>query len=109
MKRQLKVLKVNPDQFRTGWFIESLLTELFVFLVIRTRRPFFRSRPGRWLLLGTLLVALITLILPYLPGVQLIFGFVPLPSLVMVLLLVLTLMYIGANEIVKIFFYRRNP
>ena len=32
--------------FRTGWFVESLLTELVIALVVRTRRPFFRSRPG---------------------------------------------------------------
>jgi Mg2+-importing ATPase len=104
----LGVLKVNPEQFRTGWFVESLVSQCMVFLVIRTRQPFLHSRPGRWLLLSTLLVSLITLILPYLPGMQLVFGFVPLPPQIMLLLLAITLLYIGANEVVKIFFYRRN-
>ena len=36
----------TPELFRTGWFVESLLTELVIALVVRTRRPFFRSRPG---------------------------------------------------------------
>jgi len=48
--------------FRTAWFVESLLTELVIALVVRTRRPFFRSRPGTLLLTSTLvLIALIAL------------------------------------------------
>ena len=43
----LLVFHAAPDLFRTGWFVESLLTELVIALVVRTRRPFFRSRPGR--------------------------------------------------------------
>jgi Mg2+-importing ATPase len=104
----LGVLKGNVDQFRTGWFIESLLTELIVFLVVRTHRLFFRSRPGRWLLLSTVFVTLITLILPYLPGMQLVFGFVPLPLPMMILLLAINLLYVAANEVAKFFFYRQN-
>ena len=41
------IFHAAPPLFRTGWFVESLLTELLVALVVRTRRPFFRSRPGR--------------------------------------------------------------
>ena len=37
----------SAEEFRTGWFIESLLTELVIALVVRTRRLFFRSRPGK--------------------------------------------------------------
>jgi Mg2+-importing ATPase len=104
----LCVLKLTVDQFRTGWFIESLLTELFAFLVVRTRRPFLRSRPGRWLLLSTLLVSLISLALPYLPFMQTIFGFVPLSPLLMLLLMGITLLYVLANEVTKKYFYHRT-
>lgn len=38
-----------PELFRTGWFVESLLTELLVTLVVRTYKPFYKSRPGRFL------------------------------------------------------------
>jgi len=41
------VFRADPRTFRTSWFVESLLTELVIALVVRTRRPFFRSRPGR--------------------------------------------------------------
>ena len=46
----LVVFQAHPALFRTGWFVESLLTELLIALVVRTRRPFFRSRPGAVLL-----------------------------------------------------------
>lgn len=98
-------LNAAPDEFRTGWFIESLLTELVIALVVRTRRPFFRSTPGRWLMISTLAVALITLVIPYLPFANL-FGFVPLPPMLMVTLIGLTGLYVACAEIAKKFFYR---
>jgi Mg2+-importing ATPase len=103
----LLVLQASENQFRTGWFIESSLTELFILLVVRTRRSLFKSKPGRWLWFSMLLVGLATLILPYLPGVGPIFGFVPLPPLMMVFLLTITCLYVAANEIAKKIFYRK--
>jgi len=67
----------------------------------------FKSRPGRWLWISTLLVGLVALILPYLPGVGTIFGFVPLPPVMMTLLLAITCLYVVANEIAKQIFYRK--
>ena len=55
----------TPMLFRTGWFVESLLTELAIALVIRTRRPFFRSRPGNLLLVTTAAVTAVTIASPY--------------------------------------------
>jgi Cation transporting ATPase, C-terminus len=37
----------NETMFRTGWFVESLFTELVIALVVRTQRPVWRSRPHR--------------------------------------------------------------
>ena len=70
-------LNVRED-FRTGWFIESLITELVIALVVRTRHLFFRSCPGTLLLASTLIFIGITLAIPYLPFTS-VFGFVPLP------------------------------
>jgi Mg2+-importing ATPase len=75
----LLVLKTSEEQFRTGWFVESLLTELFILLIVRTRRPFFKSKPGTLLGVSTLLVGIAAVAPPYLPVVATIFGFVPLP------------------------------
>ena len=73
----LLVLNASQDEFRTAWFLVSVLTELLIMLVIRTRKPFFRSRPGKYLLISTVLVAGVTLILPYSPLSSLL-GFTPL-------------------------------
>ena len=43
----LQVLHASHEEFRTGWFVESLATQTLVVFLIRTRRvPFFRSRPS---------------------------------------------------------------
>ena len=65
--------------FRTGWFVESLLTELLVALVVRTRRPCYQSRPATSLLVITAVVMAVALVLPYSPLSGL-FEFVPLPA-----------------------------
>jgi len=101
------IVRATPEQFHTGWFVESLLTELLVALVVRTRRPFFRSRPGRYLLLATLLVGVVTLVLPYLPFSGLL-GFVPLPLSLMLTLVGFTGLYLVAAEMAKKYFYRRE-
>src|SRR6266508_1518614 len=100
----LWILHSSPEQFRTGWFIESLLTELLVALIVRTRRPFYQSKPGQWLWISTLIVSLITFVIPYLPFSGLL-GFVPLPAGVMFLLLVITVLYVITTEIAKRIFY----
>ena len=96
-----------PQLFRTGWFVESLLTELMVALVVRTRRPFYRSRPGGLLLISTLLLTLLTFAIPYLPWAH-VFGFVALPWTVLGALVAITLLYVLATELLKMHFYRRE-
>ncbi|GAB1692642.1 magnesium-translocating P-type ATPase [Krasilnikovia sp. M28-CT-15] len=86
--------------FRTGWFVESAATELVVMLVLRTSRPFFRSRPGRALLASSAGVAAIILALPYTPLAGPL-GLTPLPATILAVLGLLTGGYVAANEMVK--------
>jgi Mg2+-importing ATPase len=90
----------SPALFRTGWFLESLLTELVIVLVVRTRLPLLRSRPGRLLWTSTLAVSALAIALPYLPGRDW-FEFVPLPAPVLASVLGITLAYALASEIAK--------
>ena len=101
----LLVLHTNVEAFRTAWFIESLLTELVIALVVRTRRRFFRSRPGRVLLYSTLILIAVTLAIPYLPFVR-VLGFVALPARALAALVVITVGYVVAAELMKSWFYR---
>jgi Mg2+-importing ATPase len=80
----LFVFSAGQETFRTAWFVESLLTELAIALVVRTRRPFYASRPGALLLVSTCVLAVVTLLVPYIPGGHLV-GFVPIsPALLAV-------------------------
>jgi Mg2+-importing ATPase len=101
------VFQAAPEQFRTGWFVESLMSELLVALVVRTRRPFYRSRPGNWLLIATVAVLGVALVLPYLPRSS-IFGFVPLPASLLLSMVGLTLAYVLTVEFAKKSFYART-
>ncbi|MGE5339445.1 MAG: magnesium-translocating P-type ATPase [Gemmatimonadota bacterium] len=103
----LIVLRASEDEFRTAWFVESLLTELAILLVVRTQRPLIVSEPSRPLLWATVGVAATALALPYLPVVAATFGFVPLPALLVTTLIAITLAYLIANEIAKRAFHRR--
>jgi P-type Mg2+ transporter len=101
----LVTFRATAPLFRTGWFVESLLTELAVALVMRTRRPFFQSRPGTLLLALTVVLAVGALAIPYLPLVG-VFGFVPLPLPLLLTIVVIMLLYVAATELQKRWFYR---
>ena len=62
----LYILNAGPELFRTGWFVESVLSASFVVFVIRTRKPFFKSKPGKYLVLTTFLIALVVVVSPFL-------------------------------------------
>src|SRR6266699_4248244 len=102
----LLILHANVAQFRTGWFLESVISASLIVLVIRSRRPFFRSRPSRQLLVATLLIVALTLIVPYTPLAAL-FGFQPLNVLFLSLMGVIVILYIAAAEMAKKLFYER--
>ncbi len=96
----------TEQEFHTGWFIESLITELVIALVVRTRHIFFRSKPGKLLFVSTMVFIIITLVIPYLPFIS-ILGFVPLPAPLMLAMIGLTILYMITVEFAKKIFYSR--
>ena len=103
----LLVLNSTVDQFRTGWFILSIATEIVVLLVIRTRRFVTRSKPSRFLVLSSVAVLAIVLALPYSP-IGNILGLVILPLWTALGLIVIAIAYIITAELTKILFYRQS-
>ena len=91
--------------FQTGWFIESITTQVLVVFAIRTRRRFFQSRPHRFLVAMALGAVAVAVALPLLPLGRW-FGFVAPPPLFFVFLIGATAAYLALVEIVKGFFYR---
>ncbi|MGD0820839.1 MAG: magnesium-translocating P-type ATPase [Desulfomonilia bacterium] len=102
----LFVLHANPKEFRAGWFVESVISAALIVLVIRTRRPFFKSMPGKYLLLTTLLIVVMTLIVPFTPLGD-IFGFSRLPISFLLIVGLITICYIITAEIAKKIFYKK--
>ncbi|MGA9140245.1 MAG: magnesium-translocating P-type ATPase [Methanocella sp.] len=101
----LLFLHANEMQFRTGWFMESVISASFIVLVIRTRRPFYKSRPGKYLVAATAFVGLLVVLLPYTPLAGLL-GFTPLPPVFLVALALIVGMYVALAELAKTIFYR---
>jgi Mg2+-importing ATPase len=102
----LFLLHATPEQFRTGWFLESVVSASLIVLVIRSRKPFFKSRPSKYLAAATLLVVIVTLALPFTPLARL-FGFGWLPISFLLILGVIIALYLIAAEITKTLFYRK--
>jgi len=103
----LLLLHATPDQFRTGWFLESVVSASLIVIVIRTRRPFYRSRPGRQLVTATLAIVAATLVLPYTPLGGLL-GLTPMRWPFLGALGAILAVYILAAELVKRLFYSRE-
>ncbi len=99
----------NPELFRSGWFVESLLTQTLVVFVIRTRRsPFWTSRPALPLLASTLGCAAVAVAFPYSPLAGT-FGFTaPSPALLGTIVL-LAAAYLVLVDTTKRWFYQRLP
>jgi Mg2+-importing ATPase len=93
--------------FRSGWFLESIATELLVLFVLRTRRPFFRSRPSNLLVAASIGLLVVTLLVLYGP-IGSVLGLEPLSLAVLGALTAITVGYVAATEIAKWAFYRSN-
>ena len=99
------VFKVNTEVFRTAWFVESSISEMLVTFVIRTKLPFYKSRPSNWLL-GLSGISIVIVILMSVLEIG-VFGFVQLPYFVWSLILFDLIAYFVVTEIVKKRFFRR--
>ncbi len=100
------LLHTTPVQFRTGWFIESVVSASLIVLVIRSRKPFFKSQPGKYLLLTTLAVVSVTLIVPFTPLAGLL-GLSPLRISPLLIIGAIVVCYIVTAEIAKTIFYKK--
>lgn len=103
----IRLFEAQESMFRTGWFVESMATQVLVIFVIRTRRNPLRSRPDRWLALTSLAVVVTAMALPFTVLAPYL-GFTPLPLAFFGLLLVLVASYLVVVEGGKQWFYRHQ-
>lgn len=96
----LNVFQASEKLFHTGWFVESLATQLLVVFVIRTAGNPFTSRPSRPLIVTVLAIVLVGMVLPFTPLAAPL-GFLPLPPSYFVFLAAATATYLALVQIVK--------
>ena len=101
----LFLLHADSAQFRTGWFMESVISASMIVLVIRTHQSIFHSKPSPYLFWTTIAIAIVTVLLPYTPLASLL-GFQPLPLEFLLVLAAIVGLYILCAESLKRLFYR---
>jgi len=101
----LLVLKAGQIEFRTGWFLESVLSASLIVLVIRSRKPFLKSKPGKYLLIATMGVITGTILIMLSPLAP-IFGFTALSFPYFLIIALIIAIYIFTTEMVKKVFYK---
>ncbi len=102
------VFHTDAATFQTIWFVISLLTELVVVLVLRTRRFCLHSRPAPLLLWTTIAMALISIALPFMPGFDELFSFEAPSFALMAFSIALVIAYACTTEIGKRVYYARQ-
>ena len=100
------VLEANETLFRTGWFVESLVTQVLVIFVIRTRGRPWASRPSGVLTIASLGTVAVALALPFTP-LGALFHFAPPPLVFFGWLAGMVMAYLVTVEVAKRFFYSR--
>jgi Mg2+-importing ATPase len=103
----LYIFQANSAMFHTGWFLESLCTQILVIHVIRTGKiPFLQSRPSTFLLSTTLLAVLTGIAIPLSPFAQHL-GFVPMPLPYYGVLLLISVAYFSLIQAAKNLFIKK--
>ena len=102
----LYFLHAGQQLFQTGWFTESVISATLIVLVVRTRLPFFKSKPGKLLTLATVLIVALVLVLPYTPFASLL-GFTKMPLAFYGWMFLIVAGYILSAELAKKWFYKK--
>jgi Mg2+-importing ATPase len=102
------VIKAGTELFRTAWFVESVLSELMITFAIRTRKPFFRSRPSRWLLIASIVAGIVSVAITFLVIGHTLFEFVRIPVVILVFIGGILLVYFFTVELAKKHFFKKH-
>lgn len=102
----LLAIGATVQEFRTTWFLESVISACLIVLVVRTRKPFFKSRPGKYLIVSTISIISITLILP-LTVFHEVFEFALPPIWFLGIIGSIVTAYVMSAEVMKRYFYKK--
>jgi len=96
----------KEEIFRTGWFMESLLSEILILIVLRTRYLFFKSKPSRYLLVASVFTLIACMVIPYLPFAK-DFELYPLPLNIFLSIILIIIIYMIFAEVTKRFVMKK--
>ncbi|MGP6139351.1 magnesium-translocating P-type ATPase [Jeotgalibaca sp. A127] len=99
------IFRESQGQFQSGWFVFSIFTELVTLMVMRTKKPFYLSKPGKMLAFFSVFLGIFTLILLYTPLAK-VFSLQPIPLSILLMLGGLLILYVFSMEIIKKIFYQ---
>lgn len=102
----IRYFQADEKLFHTGWFVESICTQVLVIFIIRTKWRPWRSQPSLFLVLTSLGVVLLACCVPWM-SIGALLGFTPLPGRFYLVLILMTVGYLAVVEFVKSWFYRR--
>ncbi len=100
------VLHADQEIFRTGWFMESVLSEIFVTFSIRTKRKFYESKPSNLMIIAAIAVSSITVLVIFSP-IGSLFEFAKPPLWFFALMLGILAAYFLLVEVLKHIFFSR--
>jgi Mg2+-importing ATPase len=103
----LFIFKAPTELFRTALFIEATISEIIILFAIRTKRPFFKSKPSKLLMITTLLVSIATIAITFTAFGNEVFGFVKLPVAILVTIFAIWIFYFITVDIAKKYFFRK--
>jgi P-type Mg2+ transporter len=84
-------------EFRTIWFMESLISAAFIILIIRTESVFYKSRPSKYLIISIFAIIGIIIVIPY-TVIGNLFGFVSPPLIYLPIIGLIVFTYICMTE-----------
>ncbi len=102
----------SPAHIQTLWFILSILTELLLIFIIRTRHVFWKAKkPSPVLLFLSIAASTGALVLPFTKFGQTFFHFAKVPFFGICIIVLLVICYIAVSEVVKLtyFHYFKPP
>ena len=102
-----KLFRANADVFHTGWFIESILTELLILFVVRTHKSLLKSMPGKLLIILSALALVLTVALPFMPFAKDL-GFVVPPFQLLGIIAGILFLYVVTADLIKVVFFKRT-
>ena len=98
-------LQAGPAEFRTGWFLESVVSAALIVLVVRTRRRLLTTLPSLPLAIATACAIVAACALPLTPVASAL-GFTAVPGSFVAAMAMIVALYVLAAEVAKRYFYK---